>query len=398
MFSKARKGIAKLGKDKTILGLMVTPQTVLEPKELKLEGHVVMGEKDQRGVPAWPSPTVTRLLKTRSDGTRPYVILTSTSMIIPALPGQERFAPNNAYLSSAMRERFTKVRGSETTTDSTGRLLFINIAMLTLMLALVVLVLVAVLPNLIQRFPGFGSSEVGAASLFTVLIERAKRRLHRPRFDAYTDDGRDDPPEPLTLEQLVGADQADYNCILRNPEWAEDRESKIRPATSLPTTGRFQRNNAIHPVIIHWPNAPDGLPKATGEVLFIKKPEGLKAKLLATFWGKREEVWTELPPHWYYLTMEWLYQVPGEESPNGKVKSMNPAQFAKASLSLQVSSNITLQSPYELGSKLQLDPVRRQAHRSRNVGLANILSRTTTWLAVAMAIALVMAIIVTAGG
>ena len=140
-------------KGQQILGKVLTPQRTIEDKKLELEGYIMWGAQDTQGTPAWPAPSTARSLGTRMGGLKPYVLLLSTRLAIPALPGQEGFTPDERHLHHAMQERTAKVNSLERVRDKTTTLLIINTIGVACFALLLAFMSILILPSIISSLP-----------------------------------------------------------------------------------------------------------------------------------------------------------------------------------------------------------------------------------------------------
>ena len=142
-----------------VLGFVVTGGQSLQIRDLTVDGHVLMGEKDSQGIPAWPIPHSIRSMVRRrrrlGGGTEivPYTILSNLTLGTSSLPGQEAFQPTEETLCLAMSEQVSRVTTTDVPRDPASRLLALNIVLVLLAIAVLLIVVFRLLPGALQQLP-----------------------------------------------------------------------------------------------------------------------------------------------------------------------------------------------------------------------------------------------------
>ena len=140
-----------MSKSQTVLGYVAHGNQALEERSLRADGHVLIDEPDEHGMPrAWPiarNPRQIMRRTTTGTETMPYVILSALRLGHPALPGREALDPTEHLLTLAMDEQVARAATSKSRTSKAESVMLLSVVLAALVSLLCLIVIVAMLPR-----------------------------------------------------------------------------------------------------------------------------------------------------------------------------------------------------------------------------------------------------------
>ena len=144
-----------MAESQTVAGYVANPNRSLERRPLRAEGHVLIGEPDAQGIPAWPiAPSLRQIVRrTRGGGVSidPYVVVSALRLGHPLLPGRDAFEPSEYEVSLAMGEQVARATTSKhpnSSVETAARAVWVAAILSIVLLAMILL---SMAPGAIER-------------------------------------------------------------------------------------------------------------------------------------------------------------------------------------------------------------------------------------------------------
>lgn len=180
--------------------------------------------------------------------------------------------------------------------------------------------------------------------------------------------------------------------VINHPRLIFDyTDVKFFPSTQVPRTAQFIIGNQPVVILIHVSGNPD-LPAAKGSISKLEYRFSLVERLRHLFRkGNQHETLTGFR----FLTTEYVYSAgfSTDETENKLRFGSHTKAFVEAVGGGQIWQNPERMGPWEFGSHLSLNALKRQLTKHRHAALAKQLDTTVKWMIGGLIIAIIFAIL-----